>query len=179
MWFHCSPQSLVRTFATTVYMDFHLLTRQFNSPSSCTSIWKKVVLKKRAYLYQLMKMKGTMCIAYIQVMVVVGVANDGSLSSQHHPNSFNLDSFKHHFPDSRKHHPSDSLGHRLPNSNADIQARFSTGKQHLSPHNTDVKGPDNVLMSRVGRNKEKKSMHMCGLCPASEVIAPCTVSLYL
>lgn len=113
----------------------------------------------KLFLRQRGNMKVALClIACLHVVVVVGMA-----SGRHQP---------------LQHHSPVALHDRRLNSKLNIETLRIPGSRHPPPRQPDVRGNDFLRMRGGSHNAWKGNVHVCDICPASEAIAPCTVSRY-
>lgn len=111
-------------------------------------------------------MRIALCAACIHVAVV---AVAGLASGRHHQ------AVQQPRPDFLQHQHPDSLQDPRSSSAKNIHALASPEAQPLAPRHPDVRGQDFFRMSSVSRHKSEASVHVCDICPDSEVIAPCKV----
>lgn len=133
---------------------------QCDSLSPCAGSWKltPTPLKRKLFLRQRVNMKVALCITCLHVVAVVSMA-----SGRHQP-------LQHHRPEPLQDHRSNSKGN--------IEALLIPGSRYPPPRHPGVRGYDFLRMRGGSRDAGKGLVHVCDICPASEAIAPCMVSLY-
>lgn len=120
---------------------------------------KPTPLIRKLFLRQRVNMKVSLCIACLHVAVVVGMA-----SGSHQP-------LQHHRPEPLQDHRSNSKGN--------MEALLIPGSRRPPPRHPGFRGYGFLKMRGGNRNAGKGLVHVCNICPASEAIAPCMVSLDL